>query len=309
MDDDIQTPAEPVIPDAGGNPADTGDNLETQAGDSPPQDSDTPDSPSTPKEGEDVEGEDKPEEAKRPTPEGLKKRFAELTGAKREAQAEATGLRDEVETLKAKLAELEGGKPPVPAAPADAVGAKPRFEDFESVEEYEAANTEWLTKTVQARVKQEQDAEFRQAQAQRTEAERVQKFEARKFEVFESGVTKYGDAFEAVFKTPEQGGIPVSQVMADAILDEASAPDVLQYLALKPEEAKRIFGLSPLQQVKEITKIQIKVETEAKKPNITKAPPPPNPVGSRSTVSKDPKSMSMEEYAKYRDEQDRKARK
>jgi len=298
MADDIQTDIEPETPDAGGNQADTGDNLETQDGESPPQDSDTPD-PDAPKEGEESEGEPKTEEeAKKPTPEGLKKRFAELTGAKREAQEEASGLRSELDQLKAKLSELEGGKQPAPAQvpPADGIGPKPRFEDFESVEEYEAANTEWLTKTVQARVKQEQDAEARQTQAQRAEAERVEKFEARKFEVFESGVTKYGEGFEKVFKTPDQGGIALSMAMADAILDEPSAADVLQYLALKPEEAKRIYGLSPLQQIKEVTKIQIKVESEAKKPNITKAPPPPSPVGNRASVGKDESKLNDEDW-------------
>jgi hypothetical protein len=95
---------------------------------------------------------------------------------------------------------------------------------------------------------------------------------------------------------------PMSQAMAEAIVDSDVGPQLTYHLAKNPQEAARIAGLSPVKAIREIAMIEAKLKAPAA-PTVkaTSAPPPPTHVSSRSAsaVSKDPSRMSMDEYVAW----------
>lgn len=101
---------------------------------------------------------------------------------------------------------------------------------------------------------------------------------------------------------------PMSQPMAEAIIDSDVGPQLTYYLAKNPQEAERIAGLSPVRAIREIAAIEAKIKAPpAPTAKATSAPPPPTHASGRSSsaTGKDPSRMSMDEYVVWRRTQGR----
>lgn len=147
-----------------------------------------------------------------------------------------------------------------PAVPADI----PPADEFPSVEAYaEALAAKKAQELLQQQELQRQQAELLDAYHEREE-------EAR---------TKYED-FEQVAYNPR---LPITTAMAEAIQASDIGPDVAYFLGSNPKEADRISKLTPIQQAREIGKIEAKIASDPPTRKTTAAPPPIAPVSARST--------------------------
>jgi len=116
----------------------------------------------------------------------------------------------------------------------------------------------------------------------------------------EDARNKYDD-FEQVAYNPK---LPITDAMAQTIQASEVGPDMAYYLGSNPKEAERISRLSPLQQAKELGKIEAKLADNPVVKKTSSAPAPIAPVTARSTGSPatdttDPrsiKSMSTSEW-------------
>lgn len=101
--------------------------------------------------------------------------------------------------------------------------------------------------------------------------------------------------FQAVAANP---ALPITEVMAEQIMDSDVGPQVQYFLGKNPREAARIAALSPAQQIREIGRIEAKVSMPAPK-RVTQAPEPIKPVaGKRTNPAIDLDKMDMAEFAR-----------
>jgi hypothetical protein len=89
---------------------------------------------------------------------------------------------------------------------------------------------------------------------------------------------KHEDYFEAVIEGAERGAWPCTPDMAEAIRESELGADVAYHLAKNPDEARRIAGLSPYSQVRELGRIEATISaassTTPKAKSTTSAPQP-----------------------------------
>ena len=176
----------------------------------------------------------------------------------------------------AKAAEMQARK-----APAEI----PPIEQFNSPEEYADLLAERKAEELLARREQAR------AQSEIIESYHDKEEEAR---------NKYDD-FEQVAYNPK---LPITNEMAQTIQASEVGPDMAYYLGSNPKEADRISRLSPLQQAKELGKIEAKLADNPVVKKTSSAPAPIAPITARSTGSPatdttDPrsiKSMSTSEW-------------
>ncbi len=126
----------------------------------------------------------------------------------------------------------------------------------------------------------------------------------------EAAYDKYDD-FEAVAYNPR---LPITDSMAEAIQTSEIGPDVAYYLGSNPKEAARISQLSPIQQAREIGKIEVKLTTTPPVKKTSTAPAPITPVTAKNTGAPvidttDPRSvknMSTSDWIAAENERERK---
>lgn len=161
----------------------------------------------------------------------------------------------------------------------------PPIEQFASPEEYADLLAERKAEELLARREQAR------AQSEIIESYHDKEEEAR---------NKYDD-FEQVAYNPK---LPITNEMAQTIQSSEVGPDMAYYLGSNPKEAERISRLSPLQQAKELGKIEAKLADNPVVKKTSSAPAPIAPITARSTGSSatdttDPraiKSMTTSEW-------------
>lgn len=77
-------------------------------------------------------------------------------------------------------------------------------------------------------------------------------------------------------------GTKITPLAGMAIKDAEKGVEIVRYLGENPAELKRLSGLNPAAQVREIGKIEARLETPAAKPS--KAPPPITPVNGSANL-------------------------
>jgi len=224
---------------------------------------------------EDSEPAEKPaEEAhKRKNRKSFDRRIAELTAQLRQRERE-----------------LEDARKPVQQE------AVPKREDFDDYEAYVEARAEY--KAVQAAEKRIQEVEVRQREAaERREAESYQQsFEEARSTAYERGVEAYPD-FEEVTTADD---LAISPAMAEAILSSDKAHELWYHLGKHPEIAERIAGLPPVQQGRELGKLEATLSGK----KVSAAPKPTTSVqgrGSNQNGLSD--NLSLDEWMKRRQAQ------
>ena len=153
----------------------------------------------------------------------------------------------------------------------------PPIEQFNSPDEYADALAERKAEELLARREQ--------AKAQSAIIESYHDLE-------EDARTKYDD-FEQVAYNPK---LPITDAMAQTIQASEVGPDMAYYLGSNPKEADRISRLSPLQQAKELGKIEAKLADNPVVKKTSSAPAPIAPItarssGSPATDTTDPRSI------------------
>jgi len=189
-------------------------------------------------------------------PKGVAKRIKELTDARRAAEAREERL----------LRLLEQRQ--TPSQPAQQV------EDdapVKTLRDFNGDETAWL-KYTEARLTAKADKAAKAAgERYRLEQEAVSrraKFDER-VEQFAKTVDDYHDVVT--------DSTPVSEGMADALLDSDEAGAILYYLGNNPEEARKLYHMTPAKAGRELQKLEDRLVTERKKAAekpVSKAPPP-----------------------------------
>lgn len=201
-------------------------------------------------------------------------------------------LTRENEELKRLVAERSVQPQDKPSEPAKAEG-KPKLEDFQTLEEYQEALTDWK---LDQREKAKAEAEAKRAH---DTAER-EAFEtwAKREKAAKKAHEDYEDTLETV-TIPDGPGVPAAR---QAMLESELGAEILYHLAKQPNELKRIAALSPVSAVREIGKLEAALQKSSSAPEngtprITGAPKPPPPTGRPSKTSSD----TPEEAAKRGD--------
>jgi hypothetical protein len=204
-----------------------------------------------------------------------KERYSRLHAESKQYQAEATMARAEVQRLKAELDKLTANKPDEfdPNAPAHQVRTAVKSERLEQKEE-EADKAS--KKAAQAR----QDAFIAKVDAARDRM----------------------PDFDQVFPNT-----PISEVAAELIADSDKAAEIAYWLGKNPKDAARIYDLPPHLQGAEIARIEGRLSTVSTRKTSNAPTPPPVLNGQSAPGSKDPASMTMAEYAKWRTAQQKAA--
>jgi len=96
--------------------------------------------------------------------------------------------------------------------------------------------------------------------------------------------------------------VPVTDAMADAVLESDMGTELVLWLNENPAEAARISNLTTTRQAVELGKIEAQLSgQEAQKPAPSKAPAPPKTVSGGGKVSSGYRAdMSLSEYARWR---------
>jgi len=174
-------------------------------------------------------------------------------------------------------------------APAPISTDRPKAENFQTTEDYIEAVTEWKAEQIIERKEK--------ARAETTAATRQEQYQREVHEAYtereDTARDKYSD-YEDVVGNPK---LPINAVMADAIRTSDQGPDLAYYLGKHPDEALKIAKLPPILAVKELGKLEARLEAEPLKPTkrSSSAPDPITPVRPASGIGvpnlEDPKAL------------------
>ncbi|MCU0949524.1 MAG: hypothetical protein MUC68_00345 [Burkholderiaceae bacterium] len=212
-----------------------------------------------------------------PTPKGVQKRLDEL----RRQAGDAQRMNERLLALMEKT--LTRGE-----VPKVEVSGPPKREDFESYEAYLEAKADFRI----AEQLKNLESKVEQVRQQEAVLRREQTWEQRQ----QQAAKKYEDFADVALADD----LAITPVMAEAMKDSDLGPDVAYYLGKNPDEAERIAKLNPAAQVREIGKIEARLELKPTK-QPSKAPPPIEPLGGGKGGSEpDLSRMSQAEYEAHR---------
>lgn len=176
---------------------------------------------------------------------------------------------------------------------------KPNIDDFDTVEEYTDALTDWKLDQrdrKNAEKQQVSDAQQRHSEVVLDHQKRAQEF------------AKTKDDFVEVVQDLAETGFEPSVAVEEAIYSSEIGPEVFYELAKKPKLFNRINKMSPIQAAKEIGKVEarlMKSETPSKKvgkkkTKISKAPAPLTKTNSKSPgKSTKTSSDNLDDFAEW----------
>lgn len=196
------------------------------------------------------------------------------------------GFQRKIEQLKAEIEALKANGATKPAEQQSAKPeGKPTLDQFDSVEAFTEALTDW---------------KLEQAERARAEKEAAAKATTEWQKKLDAARGRYKD-FDSVVESE----VTLTPFMRDALLESEAGGDLAYWLGSNPDEAERIAGLSPIAQVRELTKIEAKLavsEPSAKpQPRVTKAPEPIKPVGGNApALNGFRETMTQAEYESWR---------
>lgn len=171
---------------------------------------------------------------------------------------------------------------------------EPTERDISDPIELAAARAVWRSE--RARQQASETEASTEAQEARRRADAFSAQEARVVdaswgEAVQGATARYAD-FDAIALNPE---LPISPAVGGLIKASDAGPDVLYHLGMHPEIAAQISSLPPVLAAMEIGRIAATINAPRPK-TATAAPAPTSPVKGSAVASKDPASMSMEEY-------------
>jgi hypothetical protein len=204
-------------------------------------------------------------------PKNVQKRIGKAVAKQREAERKA-------EALEQRLAALEATREgnPQPQSPASIPADKPRLDQFDSVEEFTDALTDW--KLAQREKQQEAKAQESVIQAKTREARE-----------------KYPDFDNIAFSSEVVGLIRQNPAVGNAVTESPIFAKLAMHLGQNTEELARIVELTPYRAIAEIGKLEDKLSasktaTNTPKPPAQPLPKPPTQLASTSTIEAKPQA-------------------
>ena len=194
----------------------------------------------------------------------------------------------------AQLAQKPAAEEPKQATPQ--AEGKPKLEDFQTLEEFQEALTDWKLDQ-REKTKAEADAKRAHDDAARAAFEEWAKRE--------KAAKRAHDDYEDVLDTVTIPDGPGVQAARQAMLESEHGAEILYHLAKHPAELKRIAALSPVSAVREVGKLEAALAKpsapENGTPKITGAPKPPPPTGrpSKTTTDSLDDPEVVKDYAKW----------
>lgn len=229
-------------------------------------------------EGSEGEGEANPQPKK--SKGGFQRRIDELRRREADAQRDRDHWRD--------LAMKNAGVQPASDVRAPlSSDTPPKQEDFPNYDDF-----------VAAKARHEVRQELRAEERRRREAEHTERATERR-EAFTKRCDEASERYEDFEEVAFNRSLPITDAMAEVIQESDKGPDLAYYLGSHPDEAKRIAGLSPLAQARELGRIETTLSKPAPR-KTTSAPDPVKTVSGKDAPTKDPSKMSMDEYVAAR---------
>lgn len=218
----------------------------------------------------------------------ISERMSELVSQRKAAETEAQQAKREAAELRARLEAMSAQAAPVKEEP------RPDRSKFANDEEYIEAVAEW--KADQRLAKREQE----QAEA-RAKAEREQLVKS--WQTAQQRARAEIDDYDDVIKASD---VNLPGHLHQAILESDVGPHLAYYFAKHPDEAKRYNAMSPTKALRELGRLEDRLEEDANdepaaKPSpkteieTSKAPPPTARVKDARAVDPGP-AKSFEEY-------------
>lgn len=237
--------------------------------------------------------EDKPKEGEQKPKKSPQERIVELAHKRREAEAEAADAKRERDLLRSKLQALEAQAAPIETT------ARPQRASYANDDDYTDALADWKADQAIAR----RETQQAQARQQAEQAELAQQWDKRQKQAIEA-ISDYADVVGA-------SEVQVPPYVHQALLESEQGPQIAYFLALNPDEAKRIAGMKPLAAIKHIAALErdlAEVDEDAPKaatkapdlPKKSKAPEPINPVKGASPSNAAGTASSFDEYKRRR---------
>lgn len=275
--DDADPPVDPDQPD----PDD--DVTPTPGPDDEPEE---PDQPDQEDEGDPDTDSDEEEEPEQPPAKGK---------SKRAYRRQISGLKRENSELRQRLDALEER---IPDKPREPELKEPKREDFDSVEDYLEAKSDYkLEVKLRERDRKEQ---------QQSQQERVIQQQRQLAQSWTEKMEDARDAYEDFDDVLETSEVPVTDTMATFFAESEIGADVAYHIAQDPEYRK-LARMSPLRQAAELGRIEDKVKAQLNKPKARKpsnAPPPPEPVKPKGKTDKGPSEKdNIDDWMKKRRKQ------
>ncbi len=276
-------PGEDDSADAGGETEAKSDDLEAS------EDDDSQDGAS--------ESEDEGEKPKAKPQSRAQKRIRQLT-RERDKANQALAQREAELAAFARMAEQQNQAKPAPAAqPSE--DAPPKQEDFDDYAKYVAALAAHASQEQVKKLLKEQS----EAAAKAQEQTKAQQAESQKVEAVHAMFDKGREAYDDFDEVAADDGLPISRPMADAISEGENGHAVLYHLGKNPDEAQRIYSLSPIAQIREVAMLEARLSPEGKaKPKpaakkTTSADPPLKPVKPGGSPNNfDPDTCDISDY-------------
>lgn len=215
----------------------------------------------------DETAEEQPSEAEGETPQpkkpggGFQKRISELTREKHEAKREAEQLRE-------LLSKAMDGRQQKPAATAEQ-SDEPRPDQFTKYEDYVRALARHDAAQAAKSVLDGHQKQATVADQQKAQIERAKTFE-REAKAQGKGIEGFDEALETV----RSDEFPMTEAIAEYLLDADHKAALVKYLADNEDEAFKLSRLGPIAAVKELAKVEARLSARPK-PKTSSAPPPP----------------------------------
>lgn len=241
-----------------------------------------------------------------PDPAKLKAEIEELENKRKKAEEDAIYWRKQKAESRDEYFRDRARDTQQPAAstpPASMIGSEPQPNNFDDYSAYVKALTDHRVKAAKA----EWDREAERRNQEQSKRQRMESLNQK----LQEGYTKYQDFEEVVF---DRTATHISPMVVDILAECEFPADVAYYLNLPKNrvEGVAISRMTPVQAARAIAKIESKISSgqpvntpaqiQTKTPS--KAPPPINPIGSKSSgLSEDPNKMTQKEYNKWRESQ------
>lgn len=174
---------------------------------------------------------------------------------------------------------------------------EPKREDYADYEAFQDARQDWRADQREKQRDQKDSETQRTAKAAEVPTEIAKSWGEKEAKFIEKNPTYEKNVAQYVKSDIGE----LSNGARQLLVESDVGPALLNHLATDEEEHDRIAALSPARQIIELGKLEDKLPkaAEAKKSSDAPAPAKPNPQG-KSSVSKDPDKMSMEDYMAYR---------
>lgn len=212
--------------------------------------------------------------------------------AERKAQADIAALRQEIEALKST---------PKPAEKQ--TDSAPKREEFSSYEDFVEARALHVARQEAKKELEAYKSETKQKAESDSKAQAQEKFKQRVADVIEAGQKNFADFDAVINDAVEDGHLPASGALYEAIMDSEIGDKLAYHLAKSPAEAKRIQGLSVFGQLRELGKLEDKLSAK-KEPREAM-----EPVGGRNSSTGGLRDdQSTDAWIKARNKQVRESR-